>query len=119
MSRRILEQGPDVTATTPRQVRDLAAPDLHALVDPRWGDVGDDTASPERRSLLSLLGSLLIEISLPKLLFAATVLLVLPAGIGFVVLTGVLDEQALVSLCDVLDQVVRKRVGGSDDGCRR
>src|SRR5215469_1828658 len=79
MNRRILEQRPDVTATTPRQVGDVAAPDLHPLVDPRWGDVDDDKASPERRSLLSLAGSLLIEISLPKLLFAWTVLLLLPA----------------------------------------
>jgi hypothetical protein len=79
MSRTRLEQGPDVTATTPHPVGDVAAPDLHPLVDPRWGDVADDTASPERRSLLSMAGSLLIEISLPKLLFAATVLLLLPA----------------------------------------
>ena len=49
------------------------------LVDPRHGDVEDDAASPGQRSLLAIAGSLLVEISLPKLLFAWTVLLLLPA----------------------------------------
>src|SRR5262249_33197557 len=44
----------------------------------RRGDVGDDTASTKQRSLLSIAGSLLIEISLPKLVFAVTMLLLLP-----------------------------------------
>src|ERR1700751_1485917 len=48
-------------------------------VDPRQGDVEDDAASPGQRSLLAIAGSLLVEISLPKLLFAWTVLLLLPA----------------------------------------
>src|SRR5260370_6641990 len=49
------------------------------LVDPRQGDVEDDAASPRQRSLLAIAGSLLVEISLPKLLFAWTVSLLLPA----------------------------------------
>src|ERR1700752_1737851 len=49
------------------------------LVDPRQGDVEDDAASPKQRSLLAIAGSLLVEISLLKLLFAWTVLLLLPA----------------------------------------
>ncbi|WP_324417540.1 metallophosphoesterase family protein [Bradyrhizobium sp.] len=49
------------------------------LVDPRHGDVEDDAASPGQRSLLAIAGSLLAEISLPKLLFAWTALLLLPA----------------------------------------
>src|SRR5215470_2316945 len=49
------------------------------LLDPRLGDVEDDAASPGQRSLLAIAGSLLVEISLPKLLFAWTVLLLLPA----------------------------------------
>ncbi|MET0677724.1 MAG: metallophosphoesterase [Bradyrhizobium sp.] len=49
------------------------------LIDPRHGDIEDDAASPGQRSLLAIAGSLLVEISLPKLLFAWTVLLVLPA----------------------------------------
>jgi hypothetical protein len=49
------------------------------LIDPRDGDIEDDAASPGQRSLLAIAGSLLVEISLPKLLFAWTVLLLLPA----------------------------------------
>src|SRR4030088_1339817 len=49
------------------------------LVDPRQGDIEDDAASPGQRSLLAIAGSLLVEISLPKLLFAWTVSLLLPA----------------------------------------
>src|SRR5262250_483891 len=49
------------------------------LLDPRRGDIEDDAASPGQRSLLAIAGSLLVEISLLKLLFAWTVLLLLPA----------------------------------------
>src|SRR6266576_6017993 len=49
------------------------------LIDPRHGDIEDDAASPAQRSLLAIAGSLLVEISLPKLLFAWTVSLLLPA----------------------------------------
>ena len=48
-------------------------------LDPRRGDIEDDAASPKRRSLFAIAGSLLVEISLLKLLFAWTVLLLLPA----------------------------------------
>jgi len=51
----------------------------HQLVDPRQGDTEDDIASPGKRSLLAITGTLLVEISLPKLLFAWTTLLLLPA----------------------------------------
>src|SRR5262245_65826801 len=53
--------------------------DRASIVDPRQGDVGDDAASTKQRSLLAIAGSLLVEISLPKLLFAWTVSLLLPA----------------------------------------
>jgi hypothetical protein len=49
------------------------------LVDPCQGDVEDDVTSPGQRSLLAIAGSMLVEISLPKLLFASTMSLVLPA----------------------------------------
>ena len=49
------------------------------LLDPRDGDIEDDAASPGQRSLLAIAGSLLVEISLPKLLFAWAALLLLPA----------------------------------------
>jgi Calcineurin-like phosphoesterase len=37
------------------------------ILDPRKGDIEDDAASTKRRSLMSLMGSLFAEISLPKL----------------------------------------------------
>jgi 3',5'-cyclic AMP phosphodiesterase CpdA len=49
------------------------------LIDPRRGDVEDDVSSPKQRSLLAIAGSLLAEISLPKLLFAFIFSIVLPA----------------------------------------
>ena len=53
--------------------------EVFPIFDPRRGDVEDDAASPEQRSLLAIAGSLLVEISLPKLLFAWTFSLLLPA----------------------------------------
>jgi predicted MPP superfamily phosphohydrolase len=85
MSGSILEKSPDVSGPVARPVGEAAQPDLHPLVDPRWGDAGDDAASPKQRSLLSIAGNLLVEISLAKFLFAGTVLVLLPAVlIGFV-----------------------------------
>jgi Calcineurin-like phosphoesterase len=49
------------------------------LFDPRQGDVEDDTSSPKERSLLAIAGSLLAEISLPKLVFACIFSILLPA----------------------------------------
>lgn len=48
------------------------------LLDPRKGDIEDDASSTKRRSMLSLAGSLLVEISLPKLIIAWVLLLVVP-----------------------------------------
>jgi hypothetical protein len=48
------------------------------LVDPRLGDIEDDASSTKRRSLLGIAGSLLAEISIPKLLTAWLFLIVLP-----------------------------------------
>jgi hypothetical protein len=50
-----------------------------AIVDPRAGDVEDDACSTKSRSLLSLAGSLLAEISLPKLAVAWVLLVIIPA----------------------------------------
>jgi Calcineurin-like phosphoesterase len=52
---------------------------MRPVIDPRDGDIEDDASSSKRRSMLSLAGSLLAEISLPKLLVAWTLLLVVPA----------------------------------------
>ncbi|MEH2499430.1 hypothetical protein V1294_005909 [Bradyrhizobium sp. AZCC 1678] len=59
--------------------RDSTSTKDRMLIDPRDGDIEDDAASPGQRSLLAIAGTLLVEISLPKLLFAWTVLLLLPA----------------------------------------
>jgi len=84
-----------VRATLSREAGEVAGPEPDPLVDPRWGDAGDDIASTKRRSLVSIAGSLLVEVSLPKLLFAGTVLLLLPAvllGIGPLLVTAWLTE---------------------------
>jgi len=52
---------------------------LRPAIDPRRGDIEDDASSSKRRSLLSLAGSLLAEISLPKLAVAFTLLVVIPS----------------------------------------
>lgn len=51
---------------------------MRPVIDPRQGDVEADVSSTKRRSLLSLAGGLLVEISLPKLIVAWTLLLVVP-----------------------------------------
>ena len=48
------------------------------IIDPRRGDVETDVSSTKSRSLLSLAGGLLAEISLPKLIMAWTLLLIVP-----------------------------------------
>jgi len=49
------------------------------VLDPRLGGLEDDASSTKRRSLLALAGTLLSEISLPKLAVAWTLLVVGPA----------------------------------------
>ncbi len=48
------------------------------IIDPRRGDIEDDASSTNRRSLLGLAGSLLSEISLPKLVTALMLMLIGP-----------------------------------------
>lgn len=48
------------------------------LVDPQRGDFEDDASSTKQRSLFAIAGSLLAEISLPKLIAAWLLLIVLP-----------------------------------------
>ncbi len=52
---------------------------MDPIIDPHFGDFEDDASSTKRRSLLSLAGSLLVEISLPKLALAWFLMLVLPS----------------------------------------
>lgn len=51
---------------------------INPVIDPRLGDAEDDASSTKVRSLFSLLGSLLAEISFPKLIWSCTALFVLP-----------------------------------------
>ncbi len=51
---------------------------MKPVIDPRGGDVEDDASSTKSRSLLSLAGSLLAEISLPKLILSWIMLFVVP-----------------------------------------
>ena len=51
---------------------------MKPIIDPRHGDIEDDASSTKRRSLFSLAGSLLTEISLLKLAIAWTLLIGLP-----------------------------------------
>lgn len=51
---------------------------LTPLIDPRGGDLEDDFSSTKQRSLLGIAGSLLAEISFPKLIVAWALLIVLP-----------------------------------------
>jgi hypothetical protein len=52
---------------------------MQPIVDPRLGDAEDDASSPMNHSLLSLFGSLIAEISLPKLAATFSLLIALPA----------------------------------------
>src|SRR5258708_11428757 len=81
------------------------------LVDPRQGDVEDDAASPGQRSLLAIAGSLLVEISLPKLLFAWTVTLLLPA-----VLLGLTPLVATAGLATVSWRILAGKGSGARPG---
>ena len=74
--------------TRKRQVKEAS---LSQILDPRRGDIEDDASSTKRRSMLSLAGSLLVEISLPKLILAWILLLVVPGlllGLAPLVITS-------------------------------
>jgi predicted MPP superfamily phosphohydrolase len=52
---------------------------MKPVIDPRAGDVEDDASSTKNRSLLALAGTLLSEISLPKLVAAWLLMLIGPS----------------------------------------
>jgi predicted MPP superfamily phosphohydrolase len=82
------------------------------FIDPRLGDVEDDASSTKQRSLLAIAGSLLAEISLPKLVAAWALLVLLPGvllGIAPLVVTGwfaTLSTKATSGFDDVLPLLV-------------
>jgi len=51
---------------------------MKRIIDPRRGDVEDDASSTKRRSLLAIAGTLLAEISLPKLAASWILLIAFP-----------------------------------------
>src|SRR5262245_125245 len=75
------------------------------LIDPRLGDVEDDASSTKKRSMLSIAGSLLAEVSLPKLLVAWALMFAVPG-----VLFGVAPLVASAWL-GVLSRTMRAEVG--------
>jgi hypothetical protein len=58
---------------------ELRGPEMILPIDPRLGDAEDDASSTKQRSLLAIAGSLLAEISIPKLVTAWLLLIVVPA----------------------------------------
>ncbi len=74
------------------------------VIDPRSGDIEDDASSTKNRSLLAITGSMLAEISLPRLIFVSTALILLP---GF--LLGLAPLLISVWL-QVVSQAVRSSV---------
>jgi Calcineurin-like phosphoesterase len=85
---------------------------LRPAIDPRRGDIEDDASSTKRRSLLLLAGSLLAEISLPKLAVAFTLLVVIPGlvlGIAPIVVAiwfGKLESKLASALAGVWPAVL-------------
>jgi hypothetical protein len=80
--------------------------DLRPRIDPRRGDIEDDASSTKRRSLLSLAGSLLAEISIPKLAVAWVWLIVVPS-----LMLGVAPIVASIWLSKVSDKVATSLAG--------
>lgn len=61
------------------------------ILDPRLGDIENDHSATKQRSLLAIAGSLLVEISLTKLLFVWAVSMLLPSmllGLAPILLTA-------------------------------
>ena len=75
-------RAPDVISSSAQSGLERRAPDpARPILDPRDGDAEDDASSPKQKSLLAIAGSLLAEISLPKLALAWIVSILAPAAI--------------------------------------
>jgi hypothetical protein len=83
-------------------------PRTDPLIDPHRGDFADDASSTYQRSLWSLAGNVLVEISLPKLALSWLLVLVLPSlllGLAPIVATawfGTVREKYLYSLTAIV-----------------
>jgi predicted phosphodiesterase len=90
---------------------------MKPIIDPRDGDIEDDASSTKRRSLFSLAGSLLVEISLPKLAVAWTLLIGLPGiilGIAPLLLSlwiGTVSWKASIILTGIWPVVLLSALG--------
>jgi hypothetical protein len=73
---------------------------LKPIIDPRLGDIENDASSTKSRSLLSLAGTLLTEISLPKLAVTWVLLILLPG-----LLLGMAPVVASIWLSAFFDRV--------------
>lgn len=81
---------------------------MDPIIDPHLGDVEDDASSPKNRSLLSLAGVVLSEISLPRLIAAWAVLLLAPS-----LLLGAAPLAASIWFSEFFDRVttIRAEIG--------
>jgi predicted MPP superfamily phosphohydrolase len=85
----IVDRSVSGISQTPRATAD--EPLMAALIDPRLGDIEDDASSTKRRSLFAMAGSLLAEISFPKLFLAWLLLIALPGvllGLAPLIISG-------------------------------
>jgi hypothetical protein len=91
---------------------------MKPIIDPREGDIEDDASSTKRRSLFSLAGSLLAEISVPKLAVAWTLLIGLPGvilGVGPLLVTiwiGKVSSKVLVVVTGIWSVVLLSALVG-------
>ena len=79
---------------------------IDPIIDPRRGDIEDDASSTKKRSMLALLGGMLVEISLPKLILAWGLLLIVPG-----VLLGFVPIATSMWFRAITDNVVSPNVG--------
>src|SRR6185312_6882998 len=84
-----------INAPTRRGRQSVSRRSMIQIIDPRKGDAEDDASSPKRRTLLALAGSLVAEISLPKLVVSWVLLIGLPSfvlGVGPLVVSAWLGK---------------------------
>lgn len=79
---------------------------MRPTVDPRRGDIEDDASSSKRRSLLMLAGSLLAEISIPKLMVAWMLLIGAPG-----LMLGIAPILAMIWVSKLSDKVTSPPAG--------
>jgi hypothetical protein len=76
------------------------------IIDPRKGDIEADASSTKKRSMLALAGTMLVEISWPKLIIAWALLLVVPGIVlGFIPIATTMWVRA------ISDNVVSPELG--------